>query len=212
MKINEISISQDIKTFLISDLEKLIAKYNWHFLGRGFEAAVAEHPNKKYVLKIFKAESFYNHFVRLAQRYKNNQHFPKFYSKVKTIPGASHWHFIRMEKLEPITDELLLSQYQSELFYLCESAKKSWIPGGLLMYNKELKAIAGKEYNFNYNPLQTPQPEIWQYIQQPPAKWKQAADAVTKLAGKMNLINLDLHETNFMRRGETLVFLDPYVE
>ena len=212
MQINEISISQDIKTLLISDIEKLIAKYNWHFLGSGHEAAVAEHPNKTYVLKIFKAESFYNYFVRLAQHYQNNPHFPKFYSKVKTIPGASHWHFIRMEKLEPITDELLLSEYQPELFYLCESAKKALLPGGLMMYNKELKAIAGKEYNFDYNPLQKPQPEIWEYVSQPWEKWKQAADAVTKQAARLKLLNLDLHEANFMRRGETLVFLDPYVE
>lgn len=83
-------------------LSNLFKERGWTVLGRGSQAAVAQHPHKPYVLKIYPTHSLYSQFVDLAQRFSQNPHFPKFSRDQRKIPGT-RFSYVRMEKLLPVT-------------------------------------------------------------------------------------------------------------
>ena len=91
MNLSELEITRRLKNIrgnnmIGSQLQDVVYAHGWKLLGRGSEAAVAEHPEKGYVLKIWPTKSQYTTFVELVQQ-NPNPHFPKFSKVMKQIPG-----------------------------------------------------------------------------------------------------------------------------
>ena len=206
MKISEISLSKEFsRNSRLYDLERLFIKYNWHFLGRGIDASVAEHPHKKYVLKVFQTKSKYRDFVNLARAHENNPHFPKFYGGIKTIPGREEYNFIRMEKLTSIVG--LYTLFLSEMLYLYT---KSEYYGVGLDISYELKDGVYDRYKISYD-VDLTNDEIWDTVPKPSGAWMQATDLICAIANQDRKILLDIHHDNFMTRNGVLVYLDPFL-
>lgn len=62
-------------------------------------------PGKNEVLKLWKLDTAYEHFVDLARKWHRNKHVPRFYTPIKElrIKGAT-FKYVRMERLE-LADE-----------------------------------------------------------------------------------------------------------
>ena len=135
MQIRELTLKTDINT--LDDPAKVLKKYGWNVIGVGMEAAVAEHPNKSYVLKLFEDDSNYKAFVQFAVNHRGNPHVPVFFRGIETrdltkideksnisiqglmstIPGTDY-SYVRMEKLSRITEKDLVKKYTPEMMFL----------------------------------------------------------------------------------------------
>jgi hypothetical protein len=158
MLIKELQLKKDIQT--LKNPEDILKKYGWKVLGIGMEAAVAEHPNKNYVLKLFDDDSNYKNFVQFAVDHKGNPHVPVFFrgSETKdltkidersnvsipglmsTIPGTD-LSYVRMEKLSKISENDLIKLYAPEMLVLYLDGIKENISG----LNYELKTAMRKK-------------------------------------------------------------------
>lgn len=80
-------------------------------LGNGSFGAVYQKPGNPYVLKVFTpADKAYLDFLALARAHADNPHFPRFFGKI--VPVTPAYSAIRMERLEPYTDDpLLIADY-----------------------------------------------------------------------------------------------------
>jgi hypothetical protein len=92
---------------ILSDFEK----HGGKILGQGSYATALIHPSWKYVIKIFSNDVPYIKFVRFVLKHPRPS-FPKFFDKPRRIipnytrPKAySHLYVVKMEKLNPITEE-----------------------------------------------------------------------------------------------------------
>jgi hypothetical protein len=135
MKIHELQLKKDLQQ--LENPEDVLRKYGWKVIGIGMNSAVAEHPNKNYVIKLFEDNSKYKIFVKFALEYKDNPHVPVFFrgSETKalididehssmavpgimsTIPGTKY-SYVRMEKLSKISEKHLLKHYAPEMMVL----------------------------------------------------------------------------------------------
>jgi len=135
VKIYELQLKKDIQQ--LKNPEDVLRKYGWNVIGIGMEAAVAEHPNKNYVLKLFEDDSNYKKFVEFAINHKGNPHVPVFFRGAETkdlvkveerstisIPGimstipGTDYSYVRMEKLSKISEKDLIKQYAPEMLVL----------------------------------------------------------------------------------------------
>ena len=199
MNLNELKFTKDLESSEHpEDLEYSLKKYGWHVLGTGSDAIVAEHPNKKYVLKIFANDSYYSNFVNFVKNNQNNPHLPKFSRWVRKIPGT-YYNYVRMEKLQEIPFiKFENNSFLNELTYLYRRGQ---------MYN--ICTLAGmldddvKKSNLRLD-------EIKDKVDN---EWKTICNALVKYSYSINMKNLDLHESNFMLRDtNTLVIIDPFSE
>lgn len=202
MQINELEISRKLKRSMGgSDLANVLHQNGWTPLGHGFEAGVAEHPRKSYVLKIFPKDSAYVHFVHMVQSHPQNPHFPRFSRYVRPVPGTEY-AYVRMEKLTKMLP-YDLTQFPSLLCLLDEMwfthaphaqppywirSSVSWDPHtvdaeGLIDCNQE--AITPQE--------------------------KQAIQLVSNKIKEIGWHHVDLHSGNFMMRANTWVITDPFI-
>ena len=194
----------------IGALEDLFKKYNWHFLGSGIDASVAEHPNKKYVLKVFHSNSRYRHFVDLVHKHENNPHFPKFYGRIKPVPQFPQYSFIRMEKLNKIESAYtLFSLFLPEMLYLNIESRKYGIN---LDMDADLQTSIYNRYKRKLNTEYLSKPIVWEFVPKPDSEWQQATKLVCAVVNSFqNEGFLDIHHNNLMIRNFTLVYLDPFV-
>ena len=205
MRINEISLTKDLKNRKteLDDLEYLFNKYGWKFLGSGFEASVAEHPKKSYVLKIFKSGSSYQSFVNLSRGLKNI-HLPKFLSSIKIVPLAPQFKFLRMEKLDKISKNELYFTYLGEMIYFLESAIRNELVNGFgSFWNQAINEIFLNRYNINVisqdkNEKLNFNQHVWDKISKPNPAWMLAVDQVCKHGKELNLNRIDAHSENLM--------------
>lgn len=210
MKLCEISLSQDVKE--MNDIEAITTtfkKYGWEFKGSGSDSAVGKNPTKNYVVKVFRKDSAYNEFVKLAISHPN-PHFSQFFGNVKTVPQNMEWSFVRIENLTPIEGNIY-EKYPSELFYLCEMTYKFNLPlklGRSTTYKLEIVAaeIAGISLIVN----NTFNEKIWDKVPKPSQLWMKACELVVSKAQESNFVYIDAQEDNFMLRKNILVFIDPY--
>ena len=221
LQLDELQITKDIKKLdprvdgsdenqeTGYSLEDILKKHGWKTLGKGYEAAVAYNPQKDYVLKIYPSNSRYTKFVDFVKKNQNNQHLPKFGKYTKRIPGTN-FSYITMEKLSKVTEDTLSNQFFSEIMSVYIISKRHNI--GALAGN--LKTIVEQfleplpEIDFNDNDSLN---EIWRLVDKPDNEWNQIVEDVITLGTQMNLKNIDLGDENFMRRGNTLVILDPFI-
>ena len=166
-------------------LADLLKSYGWKVLGRGSEAAVAEHPREPYVLKIWPAYSGYTKFVSMVQT-SPNPHFPKFSRVQSRIPGTG-FNYVRMEKLLPVAQYDLLVDMQ-DCFCV-------------------LKNILEKTGDPVPDWIQTNQDHIQCAPMTPQAR--EVVSTIVKLRRKIGANKLDLWPRNIMRRGNVWVITDP---
>jgi hypothetical protein len=214
MKISELKIRHDLKQALSTiDVEAIIKKYGWQFLGSGMEAAVAEHPQYKYVLKVFRSGSVFQEFYSVCMQYPNT-HWPKFFSSIKPVPGTdNYWKYVRMEKLQETDHHTLQRDYISELVFLYYTAFDANLDGGLgAEMNYLIGDVVSDKYHIDITKDGEKNPEIWDYVKQPSGDWVDAATLLVAKAKELGLHRLDLHVGNFMLRDRTLIFSDPFYE
>lgn len=190
MNLNELEITRKLKkmprgTDTGAHLADIVYAHGWTLLGKGAEAAVAEHPQKGYVLKIWPINSLYTKFVRMVQKYPN-PHFPQFSKVMKPIPGTK-FSYVRMEKLVKVTQyDILVDMPEcfcaiKDIYLQSNQALPYWIEANMA----DIRC-----------PTLTPM----------------AKQAVKLISAQMKKIGprLDLHPGNIMRRGHTWVITDPY--
>ena len=236
MRINELQIKQDLQNSALP--EKILAKYGWKVLGHGIEGAVAEHPYKSYVLKIFDSHSDYRKYVDLSiTSMRGNPHVPVFYSsryaadlkedigeRVKIlvdIPGTAY-SYVRMEKLTSITNTELLRRFRPELItaYLIELQYGKRLLGDELStaIRQRLIWLLGNKGTPAANNEQLSQlvsntellDKVWQKMgPEPDVEWKNLLLAIKGVSSRSRKFDIDLHDENVMLRGPTLVITDP---
>lgn len=196
MHINELEIGRKLKRSMMGgDLANLLRQKGWTPLGFGFEAGVAEHPGKAYVLKIFPQHSPYTVFVQLVQSHAQNPHFPRFSRYVRQIPGTEY-AYVRMEKLTKMKDYDLYNM--PSLLCLLDKLynKHGEQPPYWVRNNASYDSDSGL---IDCNQIQTTRDE------------QQAINLLDQGVQQLGIDRLDLHSGNFMMRGNTWVITDPFI-
>jgi len=241
MRICELDLKKDINT--INDPADVLKKYGWNVIGIGMEAAVAEHPNKNYVLKLFKNNSNFKQFVKFSIDHKNNPHVPVFLTgadskelpaldevRSLTIPGimanipGTKFSFVRMEKLDKISEQALMKRYAPEMIFAYLEGLKFGIPGvreemyptirqkiivwGQLMdKTKEFRNKFISKLTVDNNARN----ELWKKLgRSPDESWVSVVRELLPLTSTMKRKGLDLDANNVMLRNNTLVIIDPF--
>ena len=187
----------------------ILGKYGWDVLGTGLSAAVAQHPTKPYVLKLFKSDIRYLKFIEFVEQNAGNKHLPHINKTVKKIPGT-HLSYVRMERLNPITITDLQNTYYPEIMYLGLLAIKNdlMITSSIedfIIHKLSAKHIYEptlRKVNFN---------DVWYaYPNKPLASWIDISRKLVDFADSTGISMFDIHAGNFMLRNRTLVITDPF--
>jgi hypothetical protein len=202
MQINELEISRKLKRGMVgADLANLLTQKGWTPLGFGFEAGVAEHPRKSYVLKIFPKSSPYVHFVSMVQSHPQNPHFPRFSRYVRPVPGTEY-AYVRMEKLTKMLP-YDLTQFPSLLCLIDEmwfthiphAQPPYWVRSTVSWDPHVADSNGVTDCNqVSINPQE-----------------KQAIQMLSNTLKEIGSDHIDLHAGNFMMRGNTWVITDPFI-
>jgi hypothetical protein len=214
MKINELEISNQLKDpkFDITDMKGLFSQHGWEFLGSGVEASVAKHPNKQYVLKVFNTNSHYRLFVKFCEQHKGNLHVPKFNRYVKEIPNTPY-SYVRMEELEAIS-YIRYDEFLSELCVMVHYLQNSRIKFNNWPLVKLFYSFSRLPYKIddlkNKKILMKLLTTKFDHV--PDNSWFTICSDLMKDAKSNGIKYIDLHDDNFMKRGNTLVITDPYYE
>lgn len=216
MQIDELTLTHELKAAgdewdAPPALKKILSRHGWESLGTGAEAAVAEHPQKAYVLKIFNSDSNYVNFVKFVQRHTANPHVPRFSRYVRQVPGTE-FSYVRMEKLQPITHEALVNNYTN---YLAEMVSLSSVVDMNLVNDELADGVKYKLEDIGYTTADLLDPEQQPAIYaklggEPPSSWTHIVSEMAEYSEHVDVGRWDMHEGNFMTRGSTLVIVDPF--
>jgi hypothetical protein len=216
MHITEIALTHQLQQAQTSidhseKLKRILTQHGWKSLGTGVEAAVAMHPEKAYVLKIFNSDSKYVDYVKFVQAHQSNPHVPRFSRYVRSIPGTQ-FSYVRMEKLQKVTENTLLTTYANYLFMMLvrgEQEKVYMLGDDLAMTLEDRLGDRGHdEYDIATGDAQE---EIYAKLGGvPPDTWNQVLTDLAAHSRQLGMESWDMHAGNFMRRGKTLVIADPY--
>lgn len=198
MKIQELQLTKDLKKvdpepgMAGHNLKEILAKSGWHVLGYGAEAGVAEHPQKKYVLKIFPSNSLYKSWLAVVKALQSNDHVPRLLSSVRQIPGVP-FNYVRMEKLAPVTTWDLIHEFPQTCCLIGKLMRMppTWVKTNV-SWHPETDLI-------NCNQLHISPQE------------QQVFDKLEETAQTLGHRHLDLNYTNFMRRQQAWVLTDPFI-
>ena len=171
------------------------------------KAVVAIARNKKYVLKIFSENSAYILFVEYAKKHEHNQHVPIFYQDINRVPGTE-FLYVRTEKLSKVTNDMLITDYSSEMMalYLKELTSK------IFTIDKDIQEPIDKILTTQIPGFDEHNPDedlVWQHMRKPDDDWLQLVDDLIDICHRVGHNKLDLKVDNFMLRGKTLVVIDP---
>lgn len=212
MKITEISTTHAFKhlhpDLAPKTLSQVLKTHGWHLLGTGMEAAVAEHPNKLYALKIYPAISKYSKFVDFVQEHPFSPHFPRFSRYERHIPGTEY-NYVRMEKLEHISGELLLKtkmNYLLNMLEVCRHSQVRPLSSDFLDYMQH----EWEKRGLDLDTVDYSSQEYQYWGGHPPQSWHKAIQALLSHSIQIGENFWDMHDGNFMLRNNTLVILDPY--
>ncbi len=213
MNLKELEITKRLKK--PQSLSEVLKAYGWHVLGTGKDATVAEHPKKSYVLKIWARGSLYEKFVPFVQQHSSNPHVPKFSRYIKSVPGTRYL-YVRMEKLNSISNTHLLSTYLRETIYLWLAGMKYNIIDNLewSIESRVLDYLRSLGITQNLEDFEKPEFEqkLWREIGMPPETWVTLVDAFMSYSKQLGIKGLDMHSDNLMQRANTLVITDPYYQ
>lgn len=245
MKLNEIELRRDLES---NDPKLILKKYGWNVLGSGYEGAVASHPNKPYVLKLFERDSLYKMFLVFCRENQGNIHLPKFFTGkeaaamtsvtpvnelyssgkdtrisdiILELPkdtGLTQLSAVRMEKLTPVSENLLKFKYFPELCVLLLIS----IPNNIRGMSPELqestlkrmKKLLGAESSdiLAMSKDRSKWDKLWEAgVKKPDQSWIDIVDKMIAFSKTNKLGSMDLHDSNLMRRNDILVIIDPFV-
>jgi hypothetical protein len=217
MNLSEITLTHTLKTgdrndwHHVPNLERILKHHGWHMLGTGAEAAVAEHPQKSYVLKIFNSDSRYTQFVEFVQSHSSNPHVPKFSRYVRQVPGTK-FSYVRMEKLAQVTAKQLLTKYANHVLDMIIMGHEHRIRMVVGQLRDEFMSILDT-WGYGPDSLLDPETQMEIYAHMggsPPITWTHILDDLAEFSQSSGIGTWDMHAANFMRRGETLVIVDPF--
>lgn len=208
MKIKELRISRDVKE--LESPRKILSTHGWHVLGAGVEGAVAEHPNKSYVLKLFNSSSKYVEFVNFVKSHQDNPHLPKFGRYVRPVPG-SDYSYVRMEKLSSVEEYELIENYlpeMAQLYIKFDEFGRGYGANNLFIRVKNNLKYYWQDFRpESKEDLQT----MWDKLgRKPDSSWEAICEELTQFKSKSS-VELDLHNDNFMLRKKVLVITDPFI-
>lgn len=217
MNLSELQVRKDLqqatKGWGVSrNLIELLQKHGWKALGTGAEGAVAEHPEKSYVLKIFDSDSKYTWFVNFVQMHAHYTNLPRFSRYVKPIPGMK-LSYVRMEKLSKVSDQELVDSYGNYLVTMMAVGQAHRVEA--LSYGLKTRIqdkIDRKRLGVPSldKPLQLAQ--IYRMLGGPPPKtWVDLITELCEFSKQQGIKYWDTHSGNFMLRDQTLVLTDPFV-
>ena len=208
MKIQELELTHDLRNMWRP--QDILEKYGWKVLGWGVEGAVAEHPTKPYVLKLYSKTSKYSRFVEFVQANQSSPYLPRFGRYVRKLPG-SRLSYVRMEKLNPVSEDELLTTYLPQMAVLSWLGIQRGIEGvgHRLSFDVDMqvdkKGLSLGDPSTNLDTIQTRLGKV-------SPEWVRVCGALLNHAGEIGIQGgLDLHAGNFMKRGGVLVIIDPYV-
>lgn len=104
MNLNELV---GVKRYRDHDIQQLIHAFSteggYELISRGRMAYAFGTPGKNEVLKVWRKDTAYEHFVELAHEWHRNKHVPRFFTPVKelTIHGLK-LKYVRMERLAEV--------------------------------------------------------------------------------------------------------------
>ena len=182
-------------------INKLYREHKIKAIGQGAYAVVFEHPSWNYVLKIFQDDPCYLAFIKWVKAQAENEHLPKIVRSPKRVSSfftrpSAHQEFygVKLERLEELTFEQrdLLDDLDRYLNKILNKLKAKEDPSDVIKWfsTKVKVSIDDLEDKIQISTLLTTILEI---------------DA--SMGGGCAL---DLHVGNFMRRGSTIVIIDPF--
>ena len=204
MKIQELEITKIVKRN--KNPTEILQQAGWKVLGTGLDGAVAQHPKKSYVLKLFVSNSAYVPFVHYVQTHQSNPHLPKFDRYVRKVPGTN-LSYVRMEKLKHIPNEGfdLAKTHPGEILSLYSIAEAHKLVDELDYYwlidELGLRALPKSQNldQFYYE----------EGIEPPESSWVQAITDLINISQSQH-VGWDLDLKNMMLRGTDLVITDPF--
>jgi hypothetical protein len=118
-----------------------------------------------------------------------------------------------MEKLLKVTESQLLNNYGSylaEMLALSEVTELSMLADSLAMHVEDKLVGMGYEVSDLMDPDQ--QADIYKKLGgEPPQSWMQVLHDLARYSDHVDVQGgWDMHSDNFMRRGKTLVIVDPF--
>lgn len=204
MRLKELQLTKDLKDPK-SYPAGILQKYGWNVLGSGVNGSVAKHPNKNYVLKLFENDSSYIEFVKFILSYKNI-HLPKIGKGAKQLPGTDYF-YVTMEELTPVSDGRLMSIYFPEIIYLVVQCSKNQMGMNDIltdMVMDKLKHKYDSAYEIDLDQM------FAELGEQPDNAWIELVDTIIDYGQSIGERYFDLHDENFMLRGNTLIINDPW--
>jgi len=205
MRILELDVSAALKS---KKLQYVADKYGWKPLGRGAYGWVFEHPTKNYVIKVFSSNRSYENFVKFARLNSTNIHIPKISKDARVIPGTS-FKYVKMEKLQPISEETLNTKYFSELAYIIVKLAKFDLQAP--DHEEAFVVDQLKKHGLEFNQLrQLRFADIFAKFKKPDQSWIDIVDKLILYAENVGEVYFDIHYQNFMLRNNTLVITDPF--
>lgn len=190
--------ARDIDTFA-RRLEE--SGYDVKKLGQGVFGIVFEKPGGKDVYKVFTArDKGYLSFLKYAKANQDNPHLPRIYGNIMRVEmplnnirsQGKDWIIVRLEKLQPsddaYPDEHQIGNYLQFTPMPSPEEIEELDNNGLLDMEMEMALEFQREY-----------PQLAEVL-----------DWVNANANRVQGIHIDLHDENFMQRGDTVVITDPY--
>jgi len=177
-------------------IQKTLLDNGFKLLGKGNYSSVYTHPKFNYALKIFDNDDGYTKFIKYCKQNQSNPHLPKFRGNLMRYKNSS-WYAIRMELLQPFTKEEFLQE-----IYLIKALKEIFDFNNFI--NSNLSAMK------LYDILDQSDSKSYQEWKDKNKLLFQTLKDLDNLDSNSESFNIDLHERNFMRRGKTIVIIDPF--
>lgn len=174
------------------------SKYSVNKLGQGEFGIVFSRPNSDHVYKVFTtSDKGYLSFLKYAKKNQGNPHLPRIYGGLmKAIMPLNNqrkdWYIVRLENLQEI-DEIFPDEISMKMY------------------------LAFKPHLAGLSPITDPKEPGYNDPKQRALRLQQEYPQLTKVldwiydnededAGML----IDLHSENIMRRGNTVVIIDPF--
>lgn len=237
MRLREISNDFIHDLSISSTPEPVLQQHGWTLLGSGIDGAVAEKSGWPGVFKVFTRRSAYAGWVQYSIAHRDNPHVPRFMTEREAkkqagisggsndvvIPLGTRFRGVFMERLKPISWNLLMYRYRPEIYSMFLIALAS----GARAYRRETEELLIKNIaaalkvstdriatlkGFAKTPDEWDR--LWQHVKREPSQsWLNVArDIVAHGTGSRGSVVLDLDTDNMMIRPAdgALVITDPY--
>jgi hypothetical protein len=211
MKIKDLINKEIINEFSDTDpdVRAALEKQGYKLLGKGVDQSAFLEPKTGYVLKVFgthsstkgsggiaisKSHKMFLTWAEYCMKHKDNKFLPRFYGFEKFVFKGHTYFQIRQERLTKIEGDLgftlwdLSTYIKYNGFYL---DNKDLLPGFRREESKSARTLQKRIGNKNLIQLLITVNEL---------------NTIAKQKG----YNLDLHDENYMHRGNTPVIIDPW--